>query len=70
MKLSHRSALYACIPVALPTGMRNQWKRDTKGTHRRGIPAQTSPYRGSIRQDRRNKRSLPICASNALPIPA
>jgi hypothetical protein len=41
----------------LPTGKLNQWKRDTKGTHKRRIPAQTPPFKGSIRESIRNKRT-------------
>lgn len=43
--------------MPLPTGTRNQWKRDTKGTHKRHIPVQTAPFKGSIREDARNKRN-------------
>lgn len=56
MKLSFKHAIIACHAVPLPDGKRNQWKRDTKGTHRRIIPVQTPPYRGSIREAVRNAR--------------
>lgn len=39
------------------SGKRNQWKRDTKGTHKRGIPVQNPPFKGSIREATRNDRN-------------